>query len=82
MIKRIVLASALAIAFTTPALAGHCPADVKAIDNALAKMSVPKAQMSEVKALRDQGAAEHKAGNHKNSVNTLAKAMRMILNSQ
>ena len=82
MIKRIVLASALAIAFATPALAGHCPADVKAIDNALAKMSIPAAQMSEVKALRDQGDAEHKAGNHGASVNTLAKAMRLILNSQ
>ncbi len=82
MIKRIVLASALAIAFATPALAGHCPADVKAIDNALAKMSVPKAQMPEVKALRDQGDAEHKAGKHGASVNTLAKAMRLILNSQ
>ncbi len=82
MIKRIVLASALAIAFATPALAGHCPADVKAIDNALAKMSVPKAQMSEVKALRDQGDAEHKAGKHGDSVNTLAKAMRLILNNQ
>ena len=82
MLKRIVLASALAIAFTAPALAGHCPADVKAIDNALAKMSLPSAQMSEVKALRDQGAAEHKAGKHGDSVGTLAKAMRMILNSQ
>ena len=82
MIKRIVLASALAIAFVTPALAGHCPADVKAIDNALAKMSIPAAQMSEVKALRDQGDAEHKAGKHGASVNTLAQAMRLILNSQ
>ena len=82
MIKRIVVASALAIAFATPALAGHCPADVKAIDNALAKMSVPKAQMSEVKALRDQGDAEHKAGQHGASVKTLAQAMRLILNNQ
>ena len=82
MIKRIVLASALAIAFATPALAGHCPADVKAIDNALAKMSIPAAQMSEVKALRDQGDAEHKAGKHGASVSTLAQAMRLILNSQ
>ncbi len=82
MIKRIVLASALAIAFATPALAGHCPVDVKAIDNGLAKMSVPAAQMSEVKALRDKGDAEHKAGSHGDSVKNLAKAMRIILNSQ
>ena len=82
MIKRIVLASALVIAFAAPALAGHCPIDVKAIDNALAKMSIPAAQMSEVKALRDQGQAEHNAGKHGDSVGTLAKAMRLILNSQ
>ena len=82
MIKRIILASAVVIAFTAPAFAGHCPADVKAIDNALAKMSIPAAQMSEVKMLRDKGDAEHKAGSHGDSVKTLAKAMRIILNSQ
>ncbi len=82
MIKSIFLAAAVAIALSSPASAGHCPADVKAIDNALAKMSVPKAQMTEVKTLRDKGAALHKSGKHGESVTVLAQAMRMILNSR
>ena len=83
MIARSLAAAALVVAFATPALAGHCPADVKAIDNALAagiKMSA--AQKTEVQSLRDQGDAQHKAGQHKESVGTLAKAMRIILNAQ
>lgn len=81
MIKRSLLAVVFAAAFAAPALAGHCPADVKAIDNALSKGHVSSAQMSEVKALRDQGEAQHKAGQHKEAVDTLAEAMRIILNS-
>ncbi len=45
-------------------------------------MSVPKAQMSEVKAPRDQGDAEHEADKYGASVGALAKAMCIILNSQ
>ena len=82
MSKHMFLATALASFIAMPAWAGHCPADVKAIDHALSKMSVPAAQMTEVKALRDEGSALHKASKHKESTNVLAKAMRMILVSQ
>ena len=82
MNKRLFLAAALAVFVATPALAGHCPADVKAIDAALANMSLPAAKMTEVKALRDKGDALHKAGKHKKSTNTLAKAMRILLMSK
>lgn len=76
---RMLLFAGVMVALATPALAFHCPADVKAIDAALAKMSLPAATMAEVKQLRDQGEAEHKAGKHKEAVDTLAKAMRTIL---
>ncbi len=82
MSKRLILAAALAAFVATPALAGHCPADVKAIDAGLAKMSLSAAKMSEIKALRNKGNAQHKAGQHKQSTNTLAKAMRMLLTSK
>lgn len=78
----LLLATALASLIAAPALAGHCPADVKAIDNALANMSLPAATQSEVKALRDEGESLHQAGKHKESTDVLAKAMRMILESQ
>ena len=82
MNRFVLLAAAAATLVSTQALAGHCPADVKAIDHAMSKMSLPTAQMSEVKALRDKGDALHKAGKHKESTAALAKAMRIILNSQ
>ncbi len=81
MIARSLLAAALLVAFSAPALAFHCPADVKAIDNALAKSSLTAAQKADVMKLRDEGEAQHKAGDHQNSVNTLSKAMRIILNN-
>lgn len=82
MLKRTLLAATAATLLATPALAGHCPADVKAIDNALAKMSLPSDVATKAKALRDEGDALHKAGDHGASTNKLAEAMRMILNAQ
>ena len=83
MSTRLFLATALlASVIAMPALAGHCPADVKALDHALSKMSMTATEMSEVKKLRDKGQALHKSGNHKKSQKVLARAMRMVLNSQ
>ena len=75
---RIALSIAL-LAFSASALAFHCPADMKKIDAALAKNpQLSKAQMDEVKQLRAQGEQLHKAGKHQESVDTLAKAMKML----
>ncbi len=82
MLGRSLLAATLLVAFSAPALAFHCPADVKAIDNALPKSSLSDTQKAEVTKLRNEGEAQHKAGKHKESVNVLAKAMRMVLNAQ
>jgi hypothetical protein len=81
MIGRSLLAAALLVAFSAPAFAFHCPADVKAIDNAVPKSNLTAAQKTEVMKLRDEGEAQHNAGKHQDAVNTLAKAMRIILNS-
>ena len=68
----LLLASASAFAF-------HCPADMKKIDAALGnKPALSEAQMSEVKKLRADGEALHKAGKHQDSVDTLAKAMKLL----
>ena len=64
--------SALALAF-------HCPADMKKIDEALSKNpKLTAAQMSEVKKLRADGETLHKAGKHQESVDTLGKAMKIL----
>ena len=81
MIARSLLAAALMVAFSAPALAFHCPADVAAIDNALPKSNLTAPHKAEVTKLRDEGQALHNAGNHQESVKLLAKAMRIILNS-
>ena len=65
--------------FSGAALAFHCPADMKKIDAALEKKSTLSAeQMAEVKRLRANGEALHKAGKHQESVDTLAKAMKIL----
>ncbi len=61
------------------ALANHCPMDMAKIDAALAKNpKLTEAQMTEVKKLRADGEAMHKAGNHKDSMETLGKAMKIL----
>ena len=64
---------------SSAALAFHCPADMKKIDVAMAKNpKLTQAQMAEVKKLRADGEAAHKAGKHQESVDTLAKAMKIL----
>lgn len=78
MKMRSILAVAALFASTT-ASAFHCPADMKKIDDALAKNpSLSAEQMAEVKQLRAEGEALHQAGKHQQSIDTLAKAMKIL----
>jgi hypothetical protein len=74
------LAVLAALAFaSSAAFAFHCPADMKKIDAALAKNPKLSAQqMNDVKKYRSDGEALHKAGKHQDSVDTLAKAMKIL----
>jgi hypothetical protein len=77
-----ILAAAAAALISTAALAMHCPADMKKIDEAMSKNpKLTAAQMADVKKYRAEGEALHKAGKHQESVDTLGKAMK-ILNIQ
>ena len=77
-IRSILVAVSLALA-SSAAFAFHCPKDMKAIDEALAKNpKLSAAQMDEVKKQRAEGEALHKAGKHQESVDTLAKAMKTL----
>ena len=78
MKRMLALATGLLFAAGT-ALASHCPKDMKAIDEALAKHpKLSDAQMKEVKDLRAKGEEQHKAGQHKDSEATLAKAKGIL----
>ncbi len=80
MIARSLLVAAVLVAFSAPASAFYCPKQGKAIDAALAKVSLSAAQAAEVKTLRDQGLAQHKTGNHNGAVKDLGAAAMIILN--
>ena len=77
-IRTVALFTATLFAAAT-AFAFHCPADMKKIDDAMAKNpKLTAAQMDEVKKYRAEGEALHKAGKHQESVDTLAKAMKIL----
>ena len=78
MKRTFALATALLFVSGT-ALAFHCPKDMKAIDEALAKNpKLTEAQMKDVKAQRAKGEELHKAGKHQESVDELGKAMKTL----
>ncbi len=77
--KSILVAAAVVVAMTSPAFAKHCPKDVKIIDQSLPKATgLNKMQMTEVKALRDKGAALHKSGKHAEAIKVLHEAVKIL----
>ena len=60
------------------AFASSCPKHMKAIDAALPNAKISAAQMSEVKKLRADGEAFHKAGKHAESMEALSKAEKIL----
>jgi len=77
--KLILVATAAVVAMTSPAFAKHCPKDVKIIDQSLPKAKgLNEMQMTEVKALRDKGAALHKSGKHAESIKVLHEAIKIL----
>ena len=75
--KRIALAAALALSASL-AFAGNCPVEMKAIDAALPKAKLNDKQAAEVKKLRADGEAFHKAGKHSESMAALGKAKGIL----
>ena len=70
---------ALALSFVaSPAVAGHCPRDIKKIDAALADAQFPAADLAAVQTLRDSGDMAHKSGNHGESLEALHQAMALL----
>jgi hypothetical protein len=71
------LAAALALA-SGAALAHGCPKAMKAIDDALPGAKLAAGQLEEVRKLRAEGEAQHKAGKHDDSMATLGKAKAIL----
>ncbi|MEQ8354563.1 MAG: hypothetical protein RH942_03425 [Kiloniellaceae bacterium] len=78
MLKNTALAAVMLAFMATPALAARCPADAKAIEADLAASTLSDAEKAEITALKDEGMAQHAAGDHGAAVATLAKAMSQL----
>jgi hypothetical protein len=76
-IRSLIVAASLALVANT-AFAFHCPADMKAIDEAMPKAKLSDAQKKEVTKLRADGESFHKGGKHKEAVDSLAKARKIL----
>jgi hypothetical protein len=78
MFKKVALTLVLAVV-SASASAGHCPMDMKQIDEALsAQPQLSAEQLAQVKQLRAEGEAFHKAGKHQESVASLGKAKSIL----
>ena len=75
---RATLALALLLAVASPAYAMHCPADMAKIDAALQTAQLSEGDLAKVKELRAKGEELHNAGQHQESVDTLAEAMALL----
>lgn len=76
-IHSIVLAVSLALASGT-AFAFSCPKEMKAIDEAMPKAKLSDVQKKEVSGLRADGEKFHKDGKHKESMEALGKAKKIL----
>jgi len=71
--------AALALTFSIGAFAAQCPLDMRKIDAALAQnQSLSASDMARVKQLRAEGEAQHNAGKHGESVQTLGEAKQIL----
>ena len=63
-------------AFVSPALAAHCPKDVKKIQAAMSTLD--KGKMAMAKDAADKGLALHKAGKHGEAIKVLHREMEAL----
>lgn len=75
--KPLLVAAAVALS-ATPALAFHCPSDMKKIDAAMPAAQLSQEQLSKVETLRREGEELHKAGKHQEAVDKLGQAMKIL----
>ena len=76
--KKIVLASIVALGLASPAFANHCPMDMKKIEAAMKSTMADEATKKKVMDLYNKGKAEHEAGNHEASMKDLGDAMKLL----
>ena len=76
-ISTIIVAASLILA-SSVALAHRCPSEMKKIDAALPSAKLSDKDAAEVKKLRADGEALHKAGKHDESEKSLDQAKKIL----
>ncbi len=80
MIKKTIITAVFAVfaigVFSSPALASHCPKDVKLIKAGMSKLD--KGKMMMAKDMADKGLALQKAGKHGEAIEVLHKEMKTL----
>jgi len=76
--KKLALVAVGLVFIASSAFAFHCPKEMKAIDAAIPSSKISAEQMTEVKKLRAEGEELHKAGKHKESLEALEKAEKIL----
>jgi hypothetical protein len=77
--KKLILSAAAAFVLAaSPAFAGHCPKDVKHVQQALANSSASAENKAKAQALMAEGDALHKAGQHGKSLKALHEALHLL----
>jgi hypothetical protein len=75
--KQLVIGSV--IMFSAAMASAHgCPGEMRAIDAKVPSANLPAAEMSKVKALREEGEKLHKEGKHTESMKALADAKKLL----
>jgi len=75
--KKLVVGSMMMF-FAAMASAHGCPGEMRAIDAKVPTANLPAADMSKVKALREEGEKLHKEGKHTESMKALAEAKKLL----
>ena len=75
--KQLVLGSMMMF-FAAMASAHGCPGEMRAIDAKVPTANLPAADLSKVKALREEGEKLHKEGKHTESMKALAEAKKLL----
>jgi hypothetical protein len=76
MIKRSFIVAAVLVGFAAPALAGHCPVDVKKLEAAMPNLK--GAELALAKEAAAKGAELHAAGKHGESLKVMHAALKKL----
>lgn len=76
--RTLIVATAAFFAFTFAAHAGQCPSLMEEVDAQMESADLSEDERAEVMALRTQGEAQHEAGDHDASVESLQQALEIL----